>query len=194
MSLLTPGIFVVRNAFLLRIFVVDVVNNYILATNLRVFHKSSNVAETGSRAAVKKTPPLHVGLGPSDATRACERVSLAMLRSRGTGPRATVKNGPLHRRAWALGCQTRIRAGFPRHAALAGDRPPRYGEKNGSLHRRAWALGCQTRIRAGSPRHAALAGDRPPRYGEKQSPSPYIIPQNANENTKNCNFHRNMIE
>ena len=43
----------------------------------------------------KKTP-LIVGLGPSHATRACERVSLAIVRalrrSRGTGPRATKKN------------------------------------------------------------------------------------------------------
>ena len=49
-------------------------------------------------------------------------------RSRGTGPRATVKkSGSLHRRARALaGFHTRMRAGFPRHATLAGDRPPRY--------------------------------------------------------------------
>ena len=33
---------------------------------------------TGPRATNKKTPPFHVGLGPSDAPRACERVSLAM--------------------------------------------------------------------------------------------------------------------
>ena len=52
-------------------------------------------------------------------------------RARGTGPRATIKNATLHRRAWALACHTRIRAGFPRHRShnptLAGDRPPRYG-------------------------------------------------------------------
>ena len=29
----------------------------------------------------EKTPSLHVGLGPSDATRACERVSLAIVRA-----------------------------------------------------------------------------------------------------------------
>ncbi len=41
-------------------------------------------------------------------------------RSRGTGPRATVREKPsLYRRAWALGCHTRMRAGFPRHAAIA---------------------------------------------------------------------------
>ena len=45
----------------------------------------------------EKTVPFTGGLGPSDATRACERVSLAMHRSRGTGPRATIKNGTLHR-------------------------------------------------------------------------------------------------
>ena len=41
-------------------------------------------------------------------------------RSRGTGPRATVREKPsLYRRAWALACHTRMREGFPRHAALA---------------------------------------------------------------------------
>ena len=50
---------------------------------------------------MEKTLPLYVGLGPSDATRACERVSLAMPRSRGTGPRATVGKTVLHRRARA---------------------------------------------------------------------------------------------
>ena len=64
----------------------------------------------------KKRLPLTVGRGPSHATRACERVSLAMHRSkqqtfvasglrtfaaeiersRGTGPRATVLGGFLH--------------------------------------------------------------------------------------------------
>ena len=85
---------------------------------MRVFHKSLNVAgdTNGSRAGAlalqrgprftvdrssgapaperidgKKTLRVTVGLGPSHATRACERVSLAMQRSRGTGPRATVK-------------------------------------------------------------------------------------------------------
>ena len=47
----------------------------------------------------KKTPPLTVGRGPSPATRACERVPLAIARaiqrSRGTGPRATKKNVPI---------------------------------------------------------------------------------------------------
>ena len=36
---------------------------------------------------------------------------------------------PLNRRARALGCHTRMREGFPRHATIAGDRPPRYGKK-----------------------------------------------------------------
>ena len=45
----------------------------------------------------------------------------------------------LHRRAWALACHTRIRAGFPRHAPIAGDRPPRYGIQNRPCHRRARA-------------------------------------------------------
>ena len=86
------------------------------------------------------------------------------------------------------------RGPVPRHAAIAGDRPPRYGEKT-PLHRRARAcpspcsdrggnpLGCACGIRGPPryvtkqahlsvgrgpvPRHAPLAGDRPPRYGEK---------------------------
>ena len=70
-----------------------------------------------------------------------------MLRSRGTGPRATVKNGPLHRRAWALACHTRMRAGFPRHAAIAGDRPPRYDEKNAAPSRRARACPSPSLVR-----------------------------------------------
>ena len=72
-------------------------------------------------------------------------------RSRGTGPRATKKNGPPHRRAWALACHTRMRAGFPRHASvdrsIAGDRPPRYG--------------IPMRF---------FRGDRPPRDDEKTAP------------------------
>ena len=39
--------------------------------------------------------------------------------SRGTGPRATVCHAAsFHRRAWALGCHTRMRAGFPRRASV----------------------------------------------------------------------------
>ena len=91
---------------------------------------------------LSRPPPFTVGLGPSDATRACERVPLAIARvraiqrSRGTGPRATVvEAASLHRRAWALACHTRMRAGSPRHRSvvsssvgtIAGDRPPRYG-------------------------------------------------------------------
>ena len=53
-----------------------------------------------------KNVPFTVGLGPSDATRACERVSLATPRS--------------GKRRW-LACV--FRAG----RAIAGDRPPRYG-------------------------------------------------------------------
>ena len=49
----------------------------------------------------------------------------------------------IYRRAWALACHTRMRAGFPRHAwrprTLAGDRPPRYDEKNATPLRRARA-------------------------------------------------------
>ena len=78
----------------------------------------------------KKRRPFIVGRGPSHATRACERVSLAMQRSRGTGPRATVKKTV----PFIVG-----RGPVPRHAAIAGDRPPRYGKKTPPLHRRARA-------------------------------------------------------
>ena len=84
---------------------------------MRVFHKSLNVA----------------GETRSDARVASE------------GPRATVTGGflvekrPLPRRAWALACHTRIRAGSPRHAAVyrtfAGDRPPRYGNRRVSCRK-----------------------------------------------------------
>ena len=85
------------------------------------------------------------------------------------------------------------RGPVPRHAAIAGDRPPRYGEKNVMSYRRARACpspcpdlvknrssgapapervdGKKTpRITVGRgpvPRHAAIAGDRPPRYGNR---------------------------
>ena len=45
---------------------------------MRGFHKWLNVAVAYPPRYGKKTHPLHVGLGPSHATRACERVSLAM--------------------------------------------------------------------------------------------------------------------
>ena len=85
-------------------------------------------------------------------------------RSRGTGPRATVKKTP------------------PPSSAIAGDRPPRYGEKNALF----------TVGRGPVPRHRrrnlTFAGDRPPRYGEKNGtphrraracPSPSSAQSNA---------------
>ena len=110
-----------------------------------------------------------------------------MRRSRGTGPRATKKNAVTHRRARACPSPCGDRGGqapalrkkmpsltvgrgpVPRHAAIAGDRPPRYDEEY-RPYRRAWALGCQTRMRAGFPRHATIAGDRPPRSEKNAVP------------------------
>ncbi len=93
------------------------------------------------------------------------------------GPRR--QKVPLHRRAWALACHTRIRAGSPRQRActwnptIAGDRPPRYEKK------RHFTVG-----RGPVPRHAAvyrkLAEDRPPRYGHietRRSLLPEIKPR-----------------
>ena len=86
-----------------------------------------------------------------------------------------------------------MREGFPRHAALAGDRPPRYDKNNAFLS--SWGGGktcpspsfARSNDRGGQapalrkkitssflvgrgpvPRHAAIAGDRPPRYDKKR--------------------------
>ena len=58
----------------------------------------ANAGDRPPRYGKKNASPLTVGLGPSHARRACERVPLAIVRaralqcSRGTGPRATMKN------------------------------------------------------------------------------------------------------
>ena len=69
------------------------------------------------------------------------------------------KTPSLHRRAWALACHTRRRAGSPRHASIAGDRPPRSGKKTAPLHR---SCGEKKRLpftvgRGPVPRHATIA-------------------------------------
>ena len=77
----------------------------------------------------KKRHPLTVGRGPVPRHAWVDR-NLA-----GDRPPRYDKNATPHRRAWALACHTRMRAGFPRQCprnpTIAGDRPPRYGEKNG---------------------------------------------------------------
>ena len=104
---------------------------------------------TGPRATGQRGFQLHVGLW--------ENLSLAVPRSRGTGPRATVKKRAAYRRAVGkpvprratLAGETRSdarvasegpratvkktspltvgRGPVPRHATIAGDRPPHYG-------------------------------------------------------------------
>ena len=74
-------------------------------------------------------------------TRASERVSLAMQRSRGTGPRATKKITPSFPRRAVGKPVPRHRSRIP---ALAGACPPRYGEKTA----------CVTVGRGPVPRHA----------------------------------------
>ena len=81
--------------------------------------------------------------------------SAAVERSRGTGPRATIKNAAPSRRARALGCDTRIRAGFPRHAPVCA-----------ASIRGLWAAGV---FRSGGE----IAGDRPPRYEKNGTPPPH---------------------
>ena len=84
-------------------------------------------------------------------------------------------------------CRTVARGPVPRHAAIAGDRPPRYDKrrflgpkgpktmrpkKRCALPRSARALGCHTRIRAGFPRHCSRA--RPCR-SESPDSDPFVI-------------------
>ena len=80
-------------------------------------------------------------------------------------------------------------SGFPRHAAIARDRPSRYGEKTPSVHggprHRSRARPCKSRSpdldpfgigRSRTtevmlvPRHVAIARDRPSRDGKKRHP------------------------
>ena len=106
---------------------------------------------TGPRATGKKRH-FTVGRGPVPRHRRCTptfagdrpprygpqpgRFFLSLVCDRlianGRAPHST---RPFYRRARALGCHTRIRAGFPRHRrctpTFAGDRPPRYGPQPG---------------------------------------------------------------
>ena len=73
--------------------------------------------------------PITVGRGPVPRHR-----SRAPTLAGDRPPRYGEKTPLPHRRAWALACHTRMRAGFPRQCSrnltFAGDRPPRYGKKN----------------------------------------------------------------
>ena len=82
-------------------------------------HRDREVSPTGNspfsacrrdrpRDMRKKTPPLHVGRGPVPRHAAIAGETRSDARVASEGPRATVKNGLLHRRAWALaGLHTR---------------------------------------------------------------------------------------
>ncbi len=104
---------------------------------------------TGPRAT-GRGPLCIVGRGPVPRHAAFARevprqTTIAGDRHPRYGARA-----PLYRRAWALGCHTRMRAGSPRHATIArevprqttiaGDRPPRYGTRAPSVPRHAYHL------------------------------------------------------
>ena len=109
------------------------------------------------RAPVSGTAPFTVGRGPVPRHRFAVRPShlcssgspdpdlfvirrsqttevethIMTMELAGDRPPRYGEKRPLHRRAWALACHTRRRAGFPRHApvcrTIAGDRTPRYG-------------------------------------------------------------------
>ena len=123
----------------------------------------------------RKSSAFSVGLGPSHAPRASERVPLAMSRalqqSRGTGPRPTKKTPPSPSRARKNSAFIVGRGPVPRHRSHAIQHSqgtgPRPTKKTSSPSRRAWALGCHMRMRAGFPRHRFRA--RPCRSG---SPDP----------------------
>ena len=61
----------------------------------------------------EKTPPFHVGRGPVPRHRSRHPTRA------GDRPPRYEKNANPHRRARALACHTRIRAGFPRHRSRA---------------------------------------------------------------------------
>ena len=121
-------------------------------------------------------------LGSSQvSTRAGERVSLACVRaiqrSRGTGPRATVKKNGTSPEGEGLSLA------IERHLLtmeIARDRPPRYGKKNGmSPEGEGLSLAIERATEkrllfSSGPTDLKrplltmmIAGDRPPRYGEK---------------------------
>ena len=120
----------------------------------------ARMASEGPGATIKKRLP-----PPHRRARACPSPALALGKkrlwfssgTRGTGPRATIKTPSLN-----VG-----RGPVPRHATIAGDRPPRYG---GGTHP-FFIVG-----RGSVPRHRSrtrnptLAGDRPPRYDKKRLP------------------------
>ena len=84
---------------------------------------------------------------------------------------------PLHRRAWALGCHTRIRAGSPRQRPRARPCRSRSPDLDPFVIRRSQTTerkhtsGRWKSRGIGSRQHLrtpTLAGDRPPRYGKKR--------------------------
>ncbi len=110
------------------------------------------------------------------------------MRSRGTGPRATIKNarvtvgrGPVPRQRWrAMLCRSGSPAPDPfvirrsqttvgEHIGtmeIAGDRPPRYG--GGRFFCGTIAGDRPPRYGGGRFFCGTIAGDRPPRYGKKR--------------------------
>ena len=90
---------------------------------LRVFHKSLNVAGDRPPRYGEKNAALHVGRGPSHATRACERVPLAMrLAARPPHP---CRAGSSE----ALACWFPSDPDLQRWARGRGSRPPPKGDR-----------------------------------------------------------------
>ena len=124
---------------------------YRRGNNVRVFHILMS--------------PFIVGCGPSHATRACERVPLAIVRarqrSRGTGPRDTKKNGAIRKKTPPRNVG---RGPVPRHATIAGEtrsharmasEGPRATKKTARYKKNA----TRNVGRGPVPRHATIAGE-----------------------------------
>ena len=120
---------------------------------MRGFHKSLNVAGTGHRATVKKTPPLHVGRGPVPRHAAVYRTIAGDRPPRyGTGRVSWSKNGPLPRRARAC----------PSQCVWLADRITAVGQDRLKF----WHI-CQailTRSGSGEPELQRWARCAPPRF------------------------------
>ena len=80
------------------------------------------------------------GSGEPDLQRGYSLPAKRMAKETCEGPRPTVKGTVFYRSAGALGCQTRIREGFPRDRSMARDRPSPYVKGRRFFHRSAGAV------------------------------------------------------
>ena len=106
--------------------------------SLAIARASQRSRGTGTRATGGENP------SPPRRARACPSPYLGLSEIAGDRPPHYGEKTPIsHRRAWALACHTRLRAGFPRRVSVyrksRGTGPRATGGENLSLHRRARA-------------------------------------------------------